>query len=250
MYYNGDGNWWLGLSNGNSLNWQLAGNTRGFGNLLDTKHQIFTGDFNGDGKTDLLFYYNSDGNWWLGLSNGNTFNWQRAGNTRGFGDLLDGGHRLFVDDYNGDGKADALFYYNGDGNWWLGLSNGNTLNWQLAGNTRSFGNLLDANHRLFGGDFNGDGKRDVAFYASDGSWWLGTSDGAALHWNSAGNVAGFGNLLDGAHRLFSGDYNGDGKTDALFYYNGDAHWWLGSSDGAAFQWQLAATTPDLGDLTR
>jgi hypothetical protein len=28
-----------------------------------------------------------------------------------------------------------LFYYPGDGNWWLGSHNGNTLNWSLGGNT-------------------------------------------------------------------------------------------------------------------
>jgi hypothetical protein len=44
-------------------------------------------------------------------------------------------------DFDGDHRADALFYYRGDGNWWLGASDGGRLSWRLAGNTRDFDDL-------------------------------------------------------------------------------------------------------------
>jgi len=36
----------------------------GFGNLAD-RRPFWTGDFNGDGKSEILFYYPGDRNWWL-----------------------------------------------------------------------------------------------------------------------------------------------------------------------------------------
>ena len=251
FYYSGDGNWWIGLSDGNTLSWHIAGNTRGFGNLLDGSHAIYDGDFDGDGKSDALFYYNGDGNWWLGLSDGNALSWRLAGNTQGFGNLIDGSHRLLPGDFDGDGKRDLLFHYNGDGNWWMGRFDGGALSWHYAGTSSGFGDLLDLDHRLYVGDFDGDGKSDVfAYRGSDGSSWIGRSDGNALGWHAAGNSGGFGNLLDPSRMLFFGDYDGDHKTDALFYYSGDGNWWLGASNGDSLGWRLAGNTVGFGNLTR
>ncbi|SEG73002.1 Matrixin [Nonomuraea solani] len=48
----------------------------GLGNLRDGR-PLWTGDFSGQGKTEVLFYYPGDGNWWLGTLNGTEF----AGNS-------------------------------------------------------------------------------------------------------------------------------------------------------------------------
>jgi hypothetical protein len=67
FYYPGDGNWWLGshAGPGGQLQWSFAGNTLGFGQVWDGR-PFWTGDFNGDGRTDMLFHYPGDGNWWFG----------------------------------------------------------------------------------------------------------------------------------------------------------------------------------------
>ena len=63
------------------LNWSLAGNTTGFGQVWDGR-PFWTGDFTGDGKTDILFYFPGDGNWWLGRFDPNGgLSWNHAGNT-------------------------------------------------------------------------------------------------------------------------------------------------------------------------
>ncbi len=66
---------------------------------------MFTGDYNGDGKTDVLFYYKGDGNWWMGLSNGQTLAWHGAGSSGGFGNLLDGVHHWLRGDFNAMARA-------------------------------------------------------------------------------------------------------------------------------------------------
>jgi hypothetical protein len=250
FYYAGDGNWWMGHSDGAQLAWHSAGNTQGFGNLLDGSHAIYDGDFDGDGKREELFYYEGNGDWWMAHSDGQTFAWHKAGNTAGFGNLLDASHRVLVGDFDKDGKTDVLFHYAGDGAWWMGISDGSQLAWHQAGTTAN-SHLLDWSHRLEVADFDGDGRADVLAYdEASGDWSVGHSDGAQLTWHVAGNTAGYGNLADPSRLLFVGDYDGDGKREPLFYYNGDGNWWMSRSDGTSLTWTNAANTAGFGDLTR
>jgi hypothetical protein len=243
LYGSGDGKWWFGLSDGAALHWGLAGNAARFGDLLAPGRKIITGDFNGDGKTDVAFYGHDDGNWWFGLSDGATLHWGLAGNVSGFSDLLAPSRKIVTGDFNGDGKTDVAFYYNVIGDWWFGLSDGAALHWGLAGNTARFGDLLAPSRQILLGDFNGDGKTDAAFYdGGDGNWWFGLSDGAALHWELAGNSMGYGNLLDARHELFTGDFDGDGKTDVAFYDGGDDTWVTGISNGTQLSWRSAGAS--------
>ncbi|MBD1911907.1 MULTISPECIES: VCBS repeat-containing protein [unclassified Leptolyngbya] len=251
FYFDGDHNWWLGRSDGGTLQWSHAGNTAGFVDLTRNDIRLFTGDFTGDGRTDILFYFAGDHNWWLGRSDGGTLQWSHAGNTAVFVDLTRNDIRLFTGDFTGDGRTDILFYFAGDHNWWLGRSDGGTLQWSHAGNTAGFVDLTRNDIRLFTGDFTGDGRTDILFYfAGDHNWWLGRSDGGTLQWSHAGNTAGFVDLTRSDIRLFTGDFTGDGRTDILFYFAGDHNWWLGRSDGSTLQWAHAGNTSGFQDLTR
>src|SRR6266446_1283021 len=114
------------------LNWAFCANAL-FGDVGDSDHRLWQGDFTGSGKTQILFYYRGDGNWWLGTVSGTTLTWQLVGNTTGFGNLLDGSHPIWIGDFAGVGRQQVLFYYRGDSNWWLGTITGATLTWQLVG---------------------------------------------------------------------------------------------------------------------
>lgn len=76
FYFPGDDNWWLGSYNGSELKWALAGNTVGFGHGIKDGRPFWIGDFNGDGKEDILFYFPGDNNWWLGTYNDNKLEWK------------------------------------------------------------------------------------------------------------------------------------------------------------------------------
>lgn len=122
FYYPGDQNWWLEDYNQTSrqFKWSRVGITNGFGNLLDG-HKFWVGGFSRSDRSQILFYYPGDQNWWLGSYNDSThlLDWSRIGITSGFGNLLDG-HMFWSDNFGGSGRNGTLFYYPGDGNWWLG----------------------------------------------------------------------------------------------------------------------------------
>jgi len=55
-------------------------------------------------------------------------------------------------------------------------------------------------------------------------------------------LQGFGNLLDGQHPIWLGDFTGAGHTQLMFYYAGDGNWWLGDMAGGQIQWTLRGNT--------
>jgi hypothetical protein len=114
---------WLGGANGT-----FSGNWDNFNNNPGTSwHVVGTGDFNGDGSTDLLLR-NDTGtvNEWLGQSNGGF-----VANPNGSNGVPTSWHVVGIGDYNGDSIDDVL-WQNSDGTLtdWLGGANGAfTGNW-------------------------------------------------------------------------------------------------------------------------
>jgi hypothetical protein len=249
VYNDADGTIWLGISSGTSLAWTSASSVGGFGDLLDGAHAFLDGDFDGDGKKDLLFYYNGDGSLWFGRSNGATLAWSQMGNVSPFGNLIDSGHRLAASDFNGDGKTDLVSYFAGDGTIRFGLSSGTGFTWSVASNVSGSGNLIDWNHRLYPADVNGDGKVDLVSYdTATGDWKLGISSGTSLTWWAGGNTAGYGDLVDLGHLLFLGNFDGSPNKAPLFYNSGDGNFWMADSSGTSFSWHLAGNTSGFGNL--
>ena len=239
FYCANDGNWWLGQLGTGKLVFNTIGNTAGFGDLTRNAIRLFTGDFTGDGRQDVLFYCANDGNWWLGQLGTGKLVFNTIGNTAGFGDLTRNAIRLFTGDFTGDGRQDVLFYCANDGNWWLGQLGTGKLVFNTIGNTAAFGDLTRNAIRFFTGDFTGDGRQDVLFYcANDGNWWLGQLGTGKLVFNTIGNTAAFGDLTRNAIRFFTGDFTGDGRQDVLFYCANDGNWWLGQLGTGAMQWGL------------
>jgi hypothetical protein len=145
---------------------------------LSNQHHKWTGDFTGDGHTDVLLYNAENGKWWLGsLDANNQLQLSLISNTSGFGNILSKEHRIWTGDFTGNGSTDVLFHYTGDGHWWLGsLAANNQLEWSLISNTSGFGNILSKEHRIWTTeDFTGDGHTDVLLNdAENGKWWLGS----------------------------------------------------------------------------
>jgi hypothetical protein len=251
MYAPADRNWWLGsLPAGGQLTWRQVANTAGFGNVWDGR-PFWVQNFTGAGGKDLLFYSPADGNWWLGsITPGGALTWQLVGNTSGFGNLADG-RPIWTGYFSNFTVPQVLFYFPGDGNWWLGSfsAGGASLTWGLAGNTSAFGNLADG-RPFWIHDFDADAKDNVLFHnPADHSWWLGAfSNAGALTWNAVGNTSGFGTIWPKC-RFWTGYFRGVLKPDILFYQPYDGNWWLGTLSGAQINWQLVGNTSAFGDIS-
>ena len=132
---------------------------------------VGTGDFDGDGKADLLWRHVTTGDMWMWLMNGAAqksrrmrARWTRATTVQGVGDL------------DGDGKAD-LVWQGTAGDLWAWLMNG------AAEKTRAYvGTVADTKYQIEQvADFDGDGRADLLWRgATAGDMWLWTMNGATV----------------------------------------------------------------------
>jgi hypothetical protein len=210
--YNGDGKSdlrWEDLNNANFISqWTMNGLTSTPGNVFSIAigvDVIDSGDFSGDGKSDLIL-------------------WNRDFGTAAFY-TLNGHNPTFVasysniplaltiadaqGDFNADGKSDVLWRNHGSGDVveWIMTPNG-------VGSVATLANvplnlsIVDAH-----GDYNHDGMSDIL--------WRNTQSGEVVEWVMLnGQIAGvrsFGTvplsftILDG-----HSDFNGDGTSDILW----------------------------------
>ena len=191
------------------------------------------GDFNGDGRDDLWVFNGAD--WafpYLGMlrSTGSALAMTRRYDNTLPGWQMSSGDRLYVGDFDGDGKAD-LYVFNGD-NWaiaylgmWRSLGNGLCLVERYGGNVPGW--QMRRHDRHWVGDVNGDGRRDL-FVFNHQDWrteYLGTmvSNGQGLSAQWRADWVGEWNL-GSVDRFEVCNYEGVGGERDLFVHNQD---WFG-----------------------
>jgi len=159
---------WLGQSDGS-----MVANGAVANNVSNDWHVVGTGDFNGDGRADVV-WQNTSGTVtdWLGRRDG-TF----AGNAAQLS-VNPGAqwHVVASGDFNGDGRDDLLLRNDtGTVSEWLGHGNGS-----MASNPSANGFVGTDWHVVGTGDFNGDGRADVLWQNADGTTldWLGHGNGS------------------------------------------------------------------------
>jgi hypothetical protein len=189
-------------------------------NGVDNSWTMATGDFNGDGKTDLLFR-NTSGLFTEWQSTGSSFN----SNVYVDGTVSTAFALAAIGDFNGDGKSDLIWRNTSTGLFteWQSTGSGFTPNVDVDGTLSAVWALVGA------GDFNGDGKTDLLF--------RNTSTGGFTEWQSNGNGFTPNVYVDSSVGTAwtlagTGDFNGDGKTDLLF---------RNTSTGGFTEWQSTGT---------
>ncbi|HWI87774.1 MAG TPA: FG-GAP-like repeat-containing protein [Sphingomicrobium sp.] len=231
--FNGDGRSDLLLRNDNGAIFDFLGQTNGgfanngdnsYSNLASSWHVVGSGDFNGDGKTDLLLR-NDNGTItdWLSNANGG-FSPNDANGSVAVGLTW---HIAGTGDFNGDGKADILWRNdNGAMFDFLGSGSGGFTN----NGSNSFVNVATAWHVAGIADFNGDGKDDILWRNDNGAMFdsLGTANGGVTDNGSDSFV----NVDTSWQVAGVGDFNGDGKADILWRnVNGAVFDFLGTANG-------------------
>ncbi|KDN20888.1 integrin [Amycolatopsis rifamycinica] len=175
------------------------------------------GDFNGDGKDDIAtFTRGAAADVYVALSDGTKF----VGNELKWHDYFAPNDETpTIGDFNGDGKDDIATFTRGTtGDVYVALSDGT----KFVGNEVKWHDDFAYNAEIPAvGDFNGDGKDDIAVFArgtgadvyvalSDGSRFTGS--GVLWH-----DYFAYGDEIPGV-----GDFDGDGKDDIATFTRGAA----------------------------
>lgn len=228
--FDGDGNYdliWQSGSTGSLSVWELLGsgvkNARFLSHKVnDTNWRVVgTGDFNGDGKPDLL---------WRHSTNGELVVWYQDGATLIGSDYLstrfvpDPAWKIAgVGDFNSDGKPDLVWHHETSG--WIAawLMNGVTVIQSLLMTPY---NVPDTRWKLAGvGDFNGDGHTDLVWRFENGwivAWFMiGTT-----HVGTSTFIPG---IVDPAWKLVGFiDANRDNKLDLVWQHSNGlvAMWYM------------------------
>jgi Bacterial Ig-like domain (group 3)/FG-GAP-like repeat/Chitobiase/beta-hexosaminidase C-terminal domain len=205
---------------------------------VQTFASMIAGDFNGDGKTDLALMSPTSGyegiNVTVMLNNGDgTFaapqTTQAYSSAPVGGDVVGGS--MVTADFNGDGKMDLAMVGGlvASGEVTILMGNGDGTFTSLGTN---YGSASSFN-AIAAGDFNGDGIPDLVvadYFAPSGSLVLmGKGDGTFAALPTPIAIDTF------AHSIAVGDFNGDGKLDLAFGYDGGVGVYLGSGDGTFAQ---------------
>ena len=228
----GSENWSVSLSTGTG--WQLQSWNTGPAPVSNRPWSCYTGDLNKDGKSDIACYtFDGTGAWNVGLSTGSGWDsevWSGGPNPSSFPSVRF--RNCFTGDFNGDAATDLACASTTAGTWELGLSTGSGWNDQLW--SGGPGIALPANNQCFSGDFNGDGKADLACYAGVGTGWgVGLSTGSSP-WQSALWNGGPAPAEPVFGQCFTGDLNGDGKTDLACYTGSAGVWAVALSSGSGW----------------
>jgi RHS repeat-associated protein len=228
--------------------WQFTWQEGGNGTHQTLSHTVpngtfrnaykWSGDFNGDGKTDLLS--DENGKLWTHLSNGDgtyaaplQFTYASAS----YNNLY-----TWIGDFNADGLDDFLSNKNGK----LYLYRTNTDGtYTLVSSLTYTSSKMEVNN-LWIGDANGDGKDDVITYKNSKIYtYLSTGTGLAdppLEYN-IGNSGWFAGSFT---RL--GDFNGDGLIDIFSRNSGWGNTYINLGNGQ-FQLFRASTSGVMTDYT-
>ncbi|WP_290061033.1 FG-GAP-like repeat-containing protein [Amycolatopsis solani] len=185
-------------------------------------------DFTGDGKADVAtFIRGTAGDVYVANSEGTKFN----GTSKLWQDYFGTGAEIPLSgDFNGDGRADAIVFKRGTGGDVLvALSDGTKF-----GTGVLWHDYFDINDEIPAvGDFNGDGKDDIALFkrGTSGDVLVALSDGTKFGTGTLWHdYFGIANELP-----YIGDFNGDGKDDiAVSIRGGAGDVYVALSDGTKF----------------
>jgi hypothetical protein len=190
---------------------------------------IESGDFNGDGRSDLFFYDVAIGTWFKGISTtppGGPASYNFHGGT------WSPGWSVAVLELNGDGRADVFLYDAVSGAWYRGVSSGDgTGDFSFVGGTWSPGWQI---HPV---RLNADGVTDLWLYnVTTGEWFRAVNDGGDGFTFAAGTWSP-------GWQVNPGDYDGDGLTDLFLYDVATGAWYVGFNRGAGWAYVGGAFSP-------
>ncbi len=186
---------------------------------VDTNEEVLVGDFNADGKDDLVRY--KAGQWNVLLSKGG-YNWGNTDWSYSWGNTT--GDKPLVGDFNGDGIDDiAIFRTSGTSAQWL-VSKSTGQGFQNLSWSYNWGNKTGDEPLI--GDFDGTRFEEIMIHRTSSypNWFVSLSSGTQFvtpnpYWDLS-----YGNLS--ADTPVIADYNGDGVDDIAIHRAGQTPSWI------------------------
>lgn len=217
-------------SSGNGLRSPEMWWDSGPGNWEAKNSKVVAGDFNGDDKEDIGVFYNygrTTTRLWVLKSTGSRFSSSKMWWYSGRGNWEWSATRPTVGDFNNDGRDDiAIMYgYSGARTRLFVMKSRNNDRFSSPGVwwDSGPGNWEVKHGKVAAGDFNGDGRHDLAVLYNLGGNLTntyvfkssGSRFGVSLLWWSSGR----GNWNWSSSKPAVGDINDDGKDDLAILYN-------------------------------
>lgn len=184
------------------------------GNSSYNLDHLYPGDFNGDGRTDLLVFNLTRGKYDLCYAISGGFSEPVPTEIVNYSNIYGPG---ISGDFNGDGLTDFMGYdnFSGVGHYLLYLCSGSGFQAPITTAITGGQDSLGVKYRQ-SVDFNGDGKMDMA------TWHTPLSNHRLNIWisNGTGFEPAVATAIARADDVLSevGDFNGDGRTDMLVYH--------------------------------
>ncbi len=195
------------------------------------------GDFNGDGKADVV-YVDTNGNLWLAPGTGNGGLGARV--LMWPDDSWKVVRAVVAGDFTGSGMTDLMaIWTNGSLHRYPGKGDG-TL---APGIQMPGGTTWSTVKAVAAGDFTGDGKADLVAVWGDGTAHLypGTSTGISSTSTQLPN----GTTWSTVKAITAGDFSGDGKTDLVAIWgNGTLHLYAGTGTASGIDGTAKVIWPD------
>ena len=178
-----------------------------------------TGDFDGDGRTDIGVFRPASGSWYSLRSSDNQF----SARNFGFGsDILTPG------DYDGDGRTDIAVFRPSNGFWYYLPSGSSSFRATAFGQNGDIPVI---------GDFDGDGKDDFTVYRPNTGFWysLRTSTGqmSCSHFGASSDLP------------IRGDFDGDGLADIAVFRPSTGFWFIRQSATGTFRSEQFGQSGDI-----
>ncbi len=179
------------------------------------------GDFDGDGKKELLVFESSQGLYTVGVKLVNGV-YKRSQMNLGSGEFIKDADNIITKDFDGDGQTDILVTKGANTKIYTRTSINGVSKMATIYNS-GFPTVW---HRVYTGDFNGDGKIDILSYAkqSDGSgywninYFKGANQGFVARQDAPMSFKVDPKKSNSDFVYYVADFNGDMKDDILEYY--------------------------------
>jgi|GEM_PF-2320215 len=203
---------------------------------LSSSHRYYTGDFNGDNKSDILCVSGTNG--WVNIYTFTSGSWVRIWTNSGSNNIggwsgIAATDKFYVADFDGNGRDELLAIQNPttSSNKWavmqeLFTDNLNwTWKWSNSGNDKLATDWpLSTTHRYYTEDYNGDGKADIYCVSGTNTYtnMYSFNNGFNWMWSNGGPpdnlsaTAGWTLPFKPNVEILAGNIDNDSRSELMF----------------------------------